>query len=358
MSLFDEDSPMNPVPWLQEKSLKALEDSARLVDLANEPDTTSWYERKLKEHSSRIIGRLAPIVALLHEAGQEAANHEAWSPIVEGGSFALAGWCKRYDIRDPVKAAFDLVAQEQDEQERDEKAETPEEETIDAEDTRSAWIRLQVYSRMAQRMLHEDVPDNARRLLLWLLHDLYLSPWADAVSVSRKFLPGDIGCTPDQTLQAYRFLCERGFVERSVELSEADSDRLVLRLIADGVNEHKHPTPYQDERFGYPGARIAGKPTWGNHVLLSVPEAYRRVLHSWRLSDDDLALLRDALQRIVGEDRVFVEEVKIAQIESDTCISARVRTPFDTSPADDDALKHDLETAAETWLRERTAVKN
>ena len=52
MSILDEDSPLDPNPWLQEKSLAALQEAARLVDLANEPDTTSWYERKLKEYSA------------------------------------------------------------------------------------------------------------------------------------------------------------------------------------------------------------------------------------------------------------------------------------------------------------------
>jgi len=43
MSIFDRQSGMNRMPWLQEKALAALEGAAALVDLANEPDTTRWY---------------------------------------------------------------------------------------------------------------------------------------------------------------------------------------------------------------------------------------------------------------------------------------------------------------------------
>lgn len=38
----------NPVPWLIEKTAIALGEAARLVDLANEPDTNAWYREALE----------------------------------------------------------------------------------------------------------------------------------------------------------------------------------------------------------------------------------------------------------------------------------------------------------------------
>ena len=37
----------NPLPWLREKTLRAMQVAGSLVDVANEPDTTAWYKRKL-----------------------------------------------------------------------------------------------------------------------------------------------------------------------------------------------------------------------------------------------------------------------------------------------------------------------
>ncbi len=49
----------NPVPWLIEKTAIALGEAARLVDLANEPDTNAWYREALKATALPMIARLA-----------------------------------------------------------------------------------------------------------------------------------------------------------------------------------------------------------------------------------------------------------------------------------------------------------
>ena len=51
---FDPDDPKNPFPYLAEKSLIALQEAARLVDLANEPGTAEWYAQELRGRAERI----------------------------------------------------------------------------------------------------------------------------------------------------------------------------------------------------------------------------------------------------------------------------------------------------------------
>ena len=74
MSIFNPSSGMNALRWIQEKALSALEDAARLVDLANEKDTSPWYAKELRRRAGAMIGRLAPLVALVHGVGEEAAE--------------------------------------------------------------------------------------------------------------------------------------------------------------------------------------------------------------------------------------------------------------------------------------------
>jgi hypothetical protein len=86
MSIFNPDSPLNPGPWLQEKVLVVLQVATKLIDLANERDTTPWYRRKLKDLGGQLVSRLAPIVALVHAAGDEAASTDEWRPILDEGT--------------------------------------------------------------------------------------------------------------------------------------------------------------------------------------------------------------------------------------------------------------------------------
>lgn len=45
-----------------------------------------------------LVGRLAPAVAFIYQAGEKAAQHKQWQPIVDKASEALAEWCKRWGI--------------------------------------------------------------------------------------------------------------------------------------------------------------------------------------------------------------------------------------------------------------------
>src|SRR5204862_7187431 len=44
----------------------------QLVDLANEPDTTPWYSRRLRRTASALVGRLAPLTLFVHGANEQA----------------------------------------------------------------------------------------------------------------------------------------------------------------------------------------------------------------------------------------------------------------------------------------------
>jgi len=100
MSIFDGDD-INPVPYLSEKTLSALQYAAALIDLANEPDTTTWYKRNLMEIAEGIVVHLVPAVAVLNWSGQESAEQSR--AILNGGTFALARWCKKHNIGNPTQ---------------------------------------------------------------------------------------------------------------------------------------------------------------------------------------------------------------------------------------------------------------
>jgi hypothetical protein len=149
---------------------------------------------------------VAPLVALLYGAGPEAASHETWGSILKGGTFALARWCKAYGIADPAKGSFDALAHDRDDEEIEEKATPAKTGVVDIEGERALDLRCEVHSAMARVMLHTELSEPARRLLCWFLFHLGLSPFADAVVVSKRFLPTDIGCSPEDVAQGYREL--------------------------------------------------------------------------------------------------------------------------------------------------------
>ena len=76
----------NPVPWLIEKTAIALGEAARLVDLANEPDTNAWYREALQAAALPMIARLAPVVAVLCDRPETADEPHKWEPIAKGGT--------------------------------------------------------------------------------------------------------------------------------------------------------------------------------------------------------------------------------------------------------------------------------
>lgn len=350
MSIFDGDQNMNPLPWLQEKTLRALQGAVELVDLSNEPDTTPYYARKLKQQASLIVSRLAPVVALLHEAGQEAANPESWNPVLERGSFAFISWCKQFGIRDPGELATSVEAEDWDEEEREEKAEKAAHELLEGEELRVAETKLSVYGTMSQRLMQEDIPGPTRRLLLWLMFNLRYSNWADVALVSRHFLPGDIDCNVEETAKAYRDLYDRGWIVREEEIPEDNTDRLALALIVEGLNDRKHPAPYREEEFGYSGERVGGKRTWPNTYLVKVPDSLEPLLRAWRLSDMEKSGLRQAIQAAVGEECLFVEGVDIEDLEDESRVSVKVRIPRDS---DEEEFQVEVQRVVEGWLRRR-----
>jgi hypothetical protein len=100
---------MSIEPWLQEKSLAALKEAAKLVDLANEPETADWYAKTLRRRGESLVASLLPVVSTLFEADDEAMIPEQVSAVSEGGSFALAKWCKQNRVGDPRDIADNLI---------------------------------------------------------------------------------------------------------------------------------------------------------------------------------------------------------------------------------------------------------
>ncbi len=346
MTIFD--SGLLELPYLQEKTLRALEDAARFVDLANEPDTTKWYANRLRELASPSVAHLMTVVAHVYQAGAEAAGAEHVEAILKGGTFALARWSKQFKIVDPTRAAFAPFAPARSDEEIEEKAEAVPDAVISAEDAHALDLRLEVCGAMARAMLHADLSDVCKRILCWLVMDLTRSSFADIVVVSRKFLPGDIDRTAEETAAAYRTLYERGLVERVDGLPNLGDDAIALRLVAAGLNGSKHPAPFREEGFGYPGARIAGKRTMGNELWVYPSEALAKAAERWLAQDDELVSLHKAMQCALGEDRAYVETVSRGSTERGPVLRVRLRFPFE---ADEAEIGAELKAAADAWIR-------
>lgn len=350
MSIFNPTSGMNALPWIQEKVLSALEDAARLVDLANEKDTSPWYAKELRRRAGAMIGRLAPLVALVHGAGEEAASSGEWSRIAERGAFALAAWCKKHGIEDPRKHSFDLLAVERDDGEAEEKAERPPEPEEERRALAVLDLRCTISASLARRLVWDELPAPARKLLLWALSHLEFAEQPDVVGLSKRFLPTDIGVTPEEAALAYRTLMERGLVER-VDLPASSGDRFALRLVAEGVNGSKQPLPYEPIAFGFPGARVGGQVTFGNELRVLLPTPYAQLLSRWQFSRGDDQALGAALQEHLGADRAFIEHVSVDPGEP-AALSVRLRYPWDQS---DETMREALTGAALAWVRHRVA---
>jgi len=100
-------------------------------------------------------------------------------------------------------------------------------------------MRLELLGLLCRRLLNEELPDPARRLLVFLMGHLRYSPHADIVVVSRRFLPVDVGVSADDAARAYEILYERELIERVDALSGGAPDGLALRLVVDGFNDRK-----------------------------------------------------------------------------------------------------------------------
>ncbi|MBK6520033.1 MAG: hypothetical protein IPM79_37595 [Polyangiaceae bacterium] len=348
MSIFRRDSGFDPSDWLKEKTLLALMDAVRIVDLANEPDTTRWYEKQLRRIAEPLIARLVPVVALVHRAGEDAVTHDAWRPILKGGTFALAAWAKKHDIVDPAVAGFKALAPEREDEEVMEKAVQLPQGLISVEEDGALELKSDIAFRFAVQMGRGEFNPQELRLLAWLLQDLRLSEFADVVVVSKRFLPTDIGSSVDETVAAYRSLCERGAIERVENVPAIRAEALALRLVIER-NASRHAAPYREESFGFPGARVGGQPTIGNELTIVLPPSLAAVVRSWSIPDAALGELRDHLQAALGEDRAFVETVHLREGE----LHVGLRYPMETKDA---VMVAELATASESWLRRRTVT--
>jgi hypothetical protein len=350
MSIFDKKSGFDPRPWLKEKTLDCLRDAAELVDLANESDTTPWYSRRLSRAASALIGRLAPMALLVHGAGQDALKDAEWNAITEHGTLALAAWCKRWSLAD---AKFMGLAVDADDEDDDRSAAPADRPDVDDDITRTLDKRSELVGLLAGRLMHANLTESARRLLLFFMSRLRYSPHPDIVWVSKRFLPVDIGASAEETTTGYRELYERELIERVDALSEQRSEGLALRLIVEGFNDRKHTTPYREETFGYPGARIDGKSTIGNTIALALPAMVQKNLEGWGLLDEqELGFLRDRLQEAVGEKRALIEKSVVVHRDGKAQVEVSLRYPMDEDERDIEGV---LELAAEAWLREHLA---
>jgi hypothetical protein len=342
MSLFS--GVFNPLPYLQEKTLAALVAAVELIDLANEPDTTEWYKRNLTKIASAIIDRLVPVVALVHSAGEEAAGQSR--AMIDGGSFALTRWCKKYKIGDSRSVGKLSVADLKLASELEEKSEEIETPQFDGE-----WqdLKLSIYNSMCSRLLYDELPIPSQKFLLWLMRGLWISDPPDVVRISKRFLPTDIGISREDAAQAYRLLHEHGIIERVIDKADDGEkrDSIKLRLVVQGVNDSRHPPEFTEEEFGYPGARIRGQVTSGQTVLLPVPETIAERLQRWFKEERNLPELRNELQSTFGEDRIFVENAKIKCADDEPMVEIQFRYPLEDEL---EALDKELKEFAKKWL--------
>ncbi len=337
------------LPWLQEKTLNSLQSAVSLVDLANEPDTTAWYKRKLIAIAEEIINRLAPVVTQLFQVDREAASHAEVAPILESGSFALAKWCKKWGIADPQKVGSGSIRHLRSVDENEEKAEELFSEPFDGDVEGALDLKNQLYGYLCRRLLNPELTDHARKMMLWMMGSLWLADPPDVVAVSKRFLPTDLGVTPKQAQEAYRLLHEQGLIERVAD-DEESTDRLRLRLVAQGLNDSKHAATYEEVVFGYPGARINGKVTMGECACLELPKTFSALLGRWFKQPQELSHLRDNLQMQLGEDTTYVESAEVKFIDDKPRLFVQCRYPID---ADSKELKKQMVAATEQWLKER-----
>lgn len=351
MRTSDPPTDANALVYLQEKSLSSLQVAVELIDLAREPDTTPWYQRKLKEIGGALIGRLVPMVVFVHGVERQAAAWDEWKPLLDGGSFAFGAWCKKWDIADPMSVAFGaIVAPRSDAETEDRLAEIMREVT-GGDDLEEEQRRFHVYGAMMTRLLYDGLPPGAQRLLLWLLRDLRFASCGDVVVVSRRYLPSDIGLSPAETKEACRTLYERGLIERVDQIGTDEcTDALALRLVVEGMNDSRHPPAYRDEDFGFAGACMGGKPTIGNIKRVTLSESLAAAFQRWFSEGQGLNDLKESLQAGLVAERVFIQEIWAETRPSGLGIVVQCRYP----PDEDEArLDQEITTAAESWLRER-----
>lgn len=335
-----------PIDWLREKTLSVLQAAVLLVDLANEPDTTDWYRQKLLDISGHMISTLLPVVGFVHGKEDQAVGQDQWQAILEGGSFALGVWCKRWKIgRGAIASSAVLRVCSEDETR--EKAEAIAPPVFEGDTEEANDLKIQIYNGMVSRLLFDSPPQAAQRMLLWMMKSLWVSSPPDVVSVSKRFLPTDIGLTPEETAETYRYLHDLGYFER-VELSDGDGreDRLTLRLIVRDVNESKYPSDFKEETFGFPGARINGQRTSGQKLIIRQRDVSTK-LAWWFREAQSLPDLKDELQSKIGTDKIFVESAEVSLFEDKPRIVIDFRYPLASGR---ESLEAEVKVLVLSWL--------
>ena len=351
MSIFDHTSGFDPTDWMREKSLAALEIAAKLVDLANEPDTTAWYEKNLKRMADHLISRLLPMTALLYGAGAEAVEHDQWKGITERGTFALTKWCNHWKIANPYHFSESVTAQKKDGDEATEKRQAFEPDILKSDTEQGLSLKLEIHHHMAYQMLCDDISDSAKSLLAWMLFNLGTSEYADIVVLNRDFLPTDIRCSPEQTAEGYCQLYKKGLIEK-VEGLDIIKKAIALRLVVDGINGSKHAPPFHEETFGRPGLRLRGKPTIVNIFQLTFDAHHNKYLEWVACSHEKIRQLQAFLQQSIGSDYVYIENVRVvtaADKAKNKCIlEIACRFPIDI---DDHSMEQQIITSAKKWIK-------
>ncbi len=352
MSVFDG---FSPGPWLAEKTLASLEVAASFVDLANEPDTTEWYRKTLLHKAKLLVGRLAPAVALLNGAEEEAASHEEWGLILESGTFGLAKWCKAWGIVDPVQAEFDAYAADRDDDEYEAKSEDPEDDDEEFDDLDHLLLQRRIHEYVFYQLQFGDLSDAERRLLTFLGYNLTWSMRGpDQVAVSKLFLPTDIDATVEETAEAYESLYERGLIERTYPENLAE-EAICLRLVVDGLNDRKHPEPFEPVEFGGAGTRLDGESTTGQTVVVQLDDVEARTQQAWGLIDeDDLEAIKSRLIEQVGDDRIYVNVIEFTN-EERTGVRVQYRHPV--SDIGNRLLELLVEGTIRLYIRDRLAER-
>jgi hypothetical protein len=347
MSIFNA---FSSLAWLREKSLNALMSAVLLVDLAKEPDTTDWYRQKLTGIAQQLIANLVPVVGHLHQGNEECISFEQSKLIIDGGSFALGKWCKKWNIADGGKLGSTAVLRVVSADEEKEKAAAIAQAEFEGDTNQALDLKLQIYHGMTWRLLTDNVPQEAQRVLLWLLKSLWTSYPPDVVSISRRFLPTDVGLTPDETSAAYKFLFENHFIERiDDESQDKRKDFLSLRLVVGGVNDSKHTAAYVKESFGYPGARINGEVTCGQTLLLGQKDVPSKFGWCFR-EGQPVETLKTEIQNELGYSAIFVEDAAIKTIDDKPLIVLHARCPLS---ADWKVLSSRVKVIVIAWLQKQ-----
>lgn len=224
-----------------------------------------------------------------------------------------------------------------------------------SDETQATNLKIEIYHSMSLVMMNEQISDAARRIVMWCCFHLASSKHADIVPVNKRFLPGDIQRSVDETKEGYRQLYELGLIER-VDSIEHSDDILPIRLVVAGVNDSKHPFPYKEELFGYEGARINGESTFGNSHFVELPPIYSRTLKWNPLTQDSKALdLKCHLQGKIGPERIHVTEVKCEFISQENAPRMVVVYRVPISQMDGErSLQAEIDRVTLTWLKEQT----